>query len=153
MKIFCIFYRMPSRKIRKTVLKNFWTNSNIPTNRTSFCFSKMRKFQQGSDSELAEQPLDCIVPTRCTNIDEKQTLSPHRGVWGGQHGGLQQVPGGRSAVLDWEDSASSKRSLEPVSTARKFLQPHQPLIIMRRARLARCRQNSQQHKKMNWRYR
>ena len=32
-------------------------------------------------SEIIEQPLSCSVPTRCIDIDENQTLSPHHWVW------------------------------------------------------------------------
>ena len=58
--------------------------SNIPSNQTYFDFSQMRKFLPGSNGKLTEQSLALFVPTRCIDIDEKQTPSPHHDVWDDQ---------------------------------------------------------------------
>ena len=77
------FYYRPWKAKRKTTLKNFWTNSSIPSKQYALVFLWREEFQPGLDVELTEQLLACSVPTKCNNIYKKQSPSPHHGVWGG----------------------------------------------------------------------
>ena len=54
-----------------------------PPTEQALLFLRCEKFPPGSDEEFAEQLLTCSVPARCTNTNEKQTPSPHYGVWRG----------------------------------------------------------------------
>ena len=78
-----IFIRDHEKQEKRMHCKALEQTQACPPSEYTLVFLRWEKFLPGSDHELTEQLLAFSVLTRCTNINEIQTPSPHHGVWEG----------------------------------------------------------------------